>query len=200
MSLRVHSFKNAIWNKVILQRLSLYCYAFWLALAFLLLQEAQEPEANELSPCEGLQNHIVKRQRSSARKLECQRLHKKFSKLLNAVNVNGQVHQSLAVSNAIELFKLIFLSTSTEPEVSNLLAEILRRYSEHDLFAAFNYLREKRIMVNSFSGLAYFMLVLVCTFFIFQYVLSLNQLKHAFNTLCSLISVRTFVLMIIYSI
>ncbi|KAG5537641.1 hypothetical protein RHGRI_024928 [Rhododendron griersonianum] len=47
-----------------------------------------------------------------------------------------------------ELFKLTFLSTSTAPGLPNLLAEMLRCYSEHDLFAAFNYLRDKKIMVG----------------------------------------------------
>jgi len=63
-------------------------------------------------------------------------------------NVYGQVNESLAISNAVELFKLVFLSTSTGPQPPNLLADILHRYSEHDLFAAFNYLREKKIMVR----------------------------------------------------
>jgi len=79
------------------------------------------------------------------------RLHQKFIKLLNeGVNVSRRVYESLAVSNAVELFKLVFLSTSAASAVPNLLAEILRRYSQHDLFAAFNYLRENKIMVSSF--------------------------------------------------
>ncbi|THG08515.1 hypothetical protein TEA_002148 [Camellia sinensis var. sinensis] len=77
------------------------------------------------------------------------RLPRKYSKLLNeGIGVSRRAHESLAVSNAAELFKLVFLSTSTAPEVPKLLAETLRRYSEHDLFAAFNYLREKKIMVG----------------------------------------------------
>ncbi|KAH7865207.1 hypothetical protein Vadar_003673 [Vaccinium darrowii] len=67
-------------------------------------------------------------------------------------SVSRWAHESVAVSKAAELFKLIFLSTSTAPEVPNLLAETLRRYSEHDLFAAFNYLREKKIMVGGSGG------------------------------------------------
>lgn len=59
------------------------------------------------------------------------------------------MHESVAVANAAELFKLIFLSKSKAPEAPTLLAETLRRYSEHDLCAAFNYLREKKIMVSS---------------------------------------------------
>lgn len=60
------------------------------------------------------------------------------------------MYKSVAISNAVELFKLIFLSTSTAPAVPNRLAKILRHYSEHDLFAAFNYLRERRFMVRLF--------------------------------------------------
>ncbi|MCD7452654.1 hypothetical protein HAX54_017714 [Datura stramonium] len=45
--------------------------------------------------------------------------------------------------NHEELFKLIFLCSSKSPLVPTLLAETLRRHSEHDLFAAFNYLRDK---------------------------------------------------------
>ncbi|KAM7507611.1 hypothetical protein LguiA_018064 [Lonicera macranthoides] len=85
----------------------------------------------------------------SGRKLTCHRLPRKYIKLLNeGISVSRRVYESLAVSNAAELFKLVFLSTSTAPEVPNLLAETLRRYSEHDLFAAFHYLREKKIMIG----------------------------------------------------
>ncbi|XP_042053544.1 uncharacterized protein LOC121798547 [Salvia splendens] len=63
-----------------------------------------------------------------------------------------QMHESVAVANAVELFKLIFLSKSKAPETPTLLAKTLRRYSEHDLCAAFNYLREKKIMIGGGSG------------------------------------------------
>lgn len=69
-------------------------------------------------------------------------------KILNGRHASKEVFESLAVSNAVELFKLVFLSTSTTREVPNLLAENLRRYSEHDLFSAFSHLREKKIMVS----------------------------------------------------
>ncbi|KAJ7951536.1 putative B-block-binding subunit of tfiiic protein [Quillaja saponaria] len=98
-------------------------------------------------PNEVVQNHGRRRQKIPAQRLRRDRVNKKINKLSNdGVNVNTQVYQSLAISNAVELFKLIFLSSSTAAEVPNLLAEILRRYSEHDLFAAFNYLRMKKIM------------------------------------------------------
>lgn len=73
----------------------------------------------------------------------------KYIKILNErADVNGRAYRSLAVSNAVELFKLVFLNASTAPEVPNMLAETLQRYSEDDLFAAFNYLRVAKIMVN----------------------------------------------------
>ena len=75
-------------------------------------------------------------------------LHRRLMKILNGRHVSKEVFESLAVSNAVELFKLVFLSTSTALEVPNLLAENLRRYSEHDLFSAFSHLREKKIMVS----------------------------------------------------
>ncbi|XP_078447120.1 uncharacterized protein LOC144716005 [Wolffia australiana] len=56
------------------------------------------------------------------------------------------VRDSLSIANAVELFKLIFLSTSTVPEVRSLLAETLNRYSEADLTMAFNYLKEMKLM------------------------------------------------------
>ncbi|XVF25204.1 hypothetical protein REPUB_Repub13aG0193100 [Reevesia pubescens] len=81
------------------------------------------------------------------------RFHQKLVKLWNVGNgVGRQVHESLAVSSAVELFKLVFLSTSTAAPFPNLLAETLRRYSEHDLFAAFSYLRDRKIMIGGTCG------------------------------------------------
>uniref|UniRef100_A0A161ZTH2 Uncharacterized protein n=1 Tax=Daucus carota subsp. sativus TaxID=79200 RepID=A0A161ZTH2_DAUCS len=72
-----------------------------------------------------------------------------YIKFLNEWDdANGRAYRSLPVSNAVELFKLVFMNASTAPEVPNLLAETFRRYSEDDLFAAFNYLREAKIMVG----------------------------------------------------
>lgn len=102
-------------------------------------------------PRQDVHNHNGMLQKTFARKSR-HRVHRKFIKLLNeGVSVGRQVYESLAVSNAVELFKLVFLSTSTAPAIPNLLAEILRRYSQHDLFAAFNYLRENKIMVSFVS-------------------------------------------------
>ncbi|KAA8541644.1 hypothetical protein F0562_022796 [Nyssa sinensis] len=113
--------------------------------------ESHDPQGTELvssSTREEIQNHGG-RNKVSGRRSSWHRLPGKYTKLLNeGVNVNRRVYESLAVSNASELFKLVFLSTSMDPEVPYLLAETLRRYSERDLFAAFNYLREKKIMVR----------------------------------------------------
>lgn len=62
--------------------------------------------------------------------------------------ISKRLYESVAVASAAELFKLIFLCSSKSPLVPTLLAETLRRYSEHDLFAAFNYLRDKKVLVN----------------------------------------------------
>ncbi|WOG99122.1 hypothetical protein DCAR_0518470 [Daucus carota subsp. sativus] len=86
------------------------------------------------------------------------RLQRKYIKFLNGgADVSKQAFKSLAISNAVELFKLVFLNASTAPEVPTMLAETLRRYSEHDLFAAFNYLRDAKIMVGG-SGASPFVL------------------------------------------
>lgn len=113
------------------------------------LQDSQESElVASNSSCQDVENNGGSLQKITAKKSR-RRLNQKFIKLLNeGVNVSRQVYESLAVSNAVELFKLVFLSSSTAAEVPNLLAEILRRYSQHDLFAAFNFLRENKIMVS----------------------------------------------------
>ncbi|KAF8011494.1 hypothetical protein BT93_J1946 [Corymbia citriodora subsp. variegata] len=82
-------------------------------------------------------------------KSSCRRFQRKFIRLWNdGGHVSGHICESLAVSNAVELFKLVFLNSSTAPEVPSLLAESLRRYSQHDLFSAFSYLREKKILIG----------------------------------------------------
>ncbi|XP_010033740.2 uncharacterized protein LOC104422989 [Eucalyptus grandis] len=82
-------------------------------------------------------------------KSSCRRLQRKFIRLWNdGGHVSGHICESLAVSNAVELFKLVFLNSSTATEVPSLLAESLRRYSQHDLFSAFSYLREKKILIG----------------------------------------------------
>ncbi|KAI9102884.1 hypothetical protein K1719_023323 [Acacia pycnantha] len=115
--------------------------------------EGYDVQENEVTPSvipsECIQSHHGKNLAFSSQRSCRRRLDKKFIRFFGVrANVNQQVHESLAVSNLVELFKLVFLSTSTNPQASNLLADILRRYSEHDLFAAFNYLREKKIMIG----------------------------------------------------
>ncbi|KAL4560145.1 hypothetical protein LXL04_032294 [Taraxacum kok-saghyz] len=89
------------------------------------------------------------RREGSGRRSRKRCLPKSYDMLMNrGKGFSTQTYKSLAVSNAIELFKLIFLSSGKAPGVPNLLAETLRRYSEHDLFTAFNYLRDKKFMVR----------------------------------------------------
>ncbi|KAJ7963245.1 B-block binding subunit of TFIIIC [Quillaja saponaria] len=96
-----------------------------------------------------VQNHGGRQKKIAAQRSRKNHVNRKIIKLLNdGDNVNRKVYKSLAISNAVELFKFIFLSTSTAQEVPNLLAETPRHYSEHDLFAAFNYLREKKVMTG----------------------------------------------------
>ncbi|KAL0341843.1 UNVERIFIED_CONTAM: hypothetical protein Scaly_1846900 [Sesamum calycinum] len=104
-----------------------------------------DPENNEDDDFEGCGGGA----KASSRRSSSQQLPRKYLKLLNkGASVSRRMHESVAIANAAELFKLIFLSKSTAPEVPALLAETLRRYSEHDLFAAFSYLREKKIMIG----------------------------------------------------
>ncbi|XP_077214427.1 uncharacterized protein LOC143849324 isoform X2 [Tasmannia lanceolata] len=104
---------------------------------------------------EGMHNHVERRHKgSSGRRSSCHRFPRKFFKLLNNENisVDQKVFESVAVSNVVELLKVVFLSASAAPEVSTLLTEILRRYSEHDLRAAFKYLKEKKFMVTGYGS------------------------------------------------
>ncbi|XP_071729447.1 uncharacterized protein [Rutidosis leptorrhynchoides] len=81
-----------------------------------------------------------------------------YAMLMNKVKGFGtRAYKSLAVSNAMELFKLVFLNTAKTPEVPNMLAETLRRYSEPDLLTSFNYLRDRNFMVRG-NGNSHFVL------------------------------------------
>ncbi|KAF7084986.1 hypothetical protein CFC21_088487 [Triticum aestivum] len=56
--------------------------------------------------------------------------------------------KSLAVANAIELLKLVFLSTSSGSEVQASLATTLQLYSQSEIVAAFSFLSEKKFTVS----------------------------------------------------
>uniref|UniRef100_A0A0E0L5X7 Uncharacterized protein n=1 Tax=Oryza punctata TaxID=4537 RepID=A0A0E0L5X7_ORYPU len=58
------------------------------------------------------------------------------------------VCKSLAVANALELLKLVFLSTSSGPEVQASLTATFQLYSEREIFTAFSFLRERNFMVT----------------------------------------------------
>ncbi|XP_057247650.1 uncharacterized protein LOC104904960 isoform X2 [Beta vulgaris subsp. vulgaris] len=101
------------------------------------------------SPSE-FDNDSEKQQVGSSRRSRRHRLTQKFvMHLKEGVSITRRMNQSLAVSCAVELFKLVFLTNSKSEEMPNLLAETLCCYSEHDLFSAFDYLRQKKILVGS---------------------------------------------------
>ncbi|CAM0906676.1 unnamed protein product [Alopecurus aequalis] len=56
--------------------------------------------------------------------------------------------KSLAVANAIELLKLVFLSTSSGSEVQASLMATLQLYSECEIVTAFSFLNEKKFTVS----------------------------------------------------
>uniref|UniRef100_A0ACD5ZHU9 Uncharacterized protein n=1 Tax=Avena sativa TaxID=4498 RepID=A0ACD5ZHU9_AVESA len=56
--------------------------------------------------------------------------------------------KSLAVANAIELLKLVFLSTSSGSEVQASLTATLQLYSESEIVTAFSFLNEKKFTVS----------------------------------------------------
>ncbi|KAL3735999.1 hypothetical protein ACJRO7_025022 [Eucalyptus globulus] len=75
-------------------------------------------------------------------------LHKKHTKPSNnRRKVSRKVHRSVAVSNAVELLKLVLLSPLREDGLLNQSAELLRQFSNDELFAAFSYLSEKKFMI-----------------------------------------------------
>ncbi|GJN13382.1 hypothetical protein PR202_gb00076 [Eleusine coracana subsp. coracana] len=56
------------------------------------------------------------------------------------------LRKSLATANALELLKLVFLSTSSGSDVQASLASTLQLYSESEIFTAFSFLKEKNFM------------------------------------------------------
>lgn len=77
------------------------------------------------------------------------RIPKKVQKLLQNEDLSTEklVHKSVAVANAVELIKLVFLNSSADTEVPKVLVDTLRRYNEFDVFAAFNFLRAHGLVV-----------------------------------------------------
>ncbi|XP_024973225.1 uncharacterized protein LOC112511735 isoform X3 [Cynara cardunculus var. scolymus] len=78
---------------------------------------------------------------------------KGYGMLMNGGNgFRTQTYITLAVSNAIELLKIVCLSPKARnllPKTAqDLLAETTRLYSEHDMHTAVNYLRERNFMVK----------------------------------------------------
>lgn len=77
------------------------------------------------------------------------RIPKKVQKLLQNEDLSTEklVHKSVAVANAVELIKLVFLNSSADTEVPKVLVDTLRHYNEFDVFAAFNFLRAHGLVV-----------------------------------------------------
>lgn len=58
------------------------------------------------------------------------------------------IWKSLAVANALELLKLVFLSKSSGSNVQASLAATLQLYSESEIFTAVSFLKEKKFLVS----------------------------------------------------
>ncbi|EEE64746.1 hypothetical protein OsJ_19602 [Oryza sativa Japonica Group] len=58
------------------------------------------------------------------------------------------VCKSLAVANALELLKMVYLSTSSGPEVQASLTATFKLYSEREIFTAFCFLRDRNFTVT----------------------------------------------------
>ncbi|GLT49718.1 hypothetical protein SLA2020_232560 [Shorea laevis] len=107
---------------------------------------------------ESLKSPGIGGRKDSSRRSRYRRFHQKLIKFWNdGGRVGRRVYESLAVSNAVELLKLVFLSTTKAPALPNVLEGTLRRYSEHDLFAAFSYLRDRKIMIGGSGGQPFFL-------------------------------------------
>ncbi|CAI0447514.1 unnamed protein product [Linum tenue] len=105
------------------------------------------------TPSGNLQNLGHGKRSESRKRLKHHKLQERFMKCLNeSSGVDIQLSKSVAISNAVELLKLVFLSSSTLPDLQNMLGETLRHYSEHDLFAAFSYLRANKILIGGNGG------------------------------------------------
>ncbi|ESQ28334.1 hypothetical protein EUTSA_v10017997mg [Eutrema salsugineum] len=113
-------------------------------------------EGSEMVPpamdSEDIQNVSVDQVKETSRRSGHYRPHQTFKPLDENDNGSIQVRKSLAVSTAVELLKLVFLSMPTAPGMPNLLEDTLRRYSERDLFTAYSYLRDKKILVGGSGG------------------------------------------------
>ncbi|XP_030525245.2 uncharacterized protein LOC115737322 isoform X2 [Rhodamnia argentea] len=97
---------------------------------------------------EDINHHTLGRYKDSVDQSNSCHLHKKHTKLSNnRRKVSRKVHRSVAVSNAVELLKLVLLSPLREDGVLNQSAELLRQFSNDELFAAFSYLSEKKFMI-----------------------------------------------------
>ncbi|XP_074561147.1 uncharacterized protein LOC141817287 isoform X2 [Curcuma longa] len=117
------------------------------------------PESTEheiVSECDGNKslNHISRHQKvnvvsTSPNRSSSRHSRGSIAKILNSryIMMKRKVCESLAASNAVELLKLVFLNTSASAEAQSSLGVTLQLYSEHEIFAAFNFLKEKNFLV-----------------------------------------------------
>ncbi|CAN6690450.1 unnamed protein product [Malus baccata var. baccata] len=106
--------------------------------------EEYDPQGSELIVPSVPSDEIQNDSRGICAQRCIQHLHQNFFKLLHEGVVSAPVYKSWAV----EIFKLVFLSTITARGEQNLPAEIQQRYSERDLLAALDYLRDNKIVVG----------------------------------------------------
>uniref|UniRef100_K7MNA6 Uncharacterized protein n=1 Tax=Glycine max TaxID=3847 RepID=K7MNA6_SOYBN len=92
------------------------------------IRESQEnEEITSAIPCDNIQSH-GKPHTFSAQRSRRRRLDKNFTRFLNnMVNVYGQVNESLAISNVVELFKLMTFFGDTHSMIYLLLLTIFKR-------------------------------------------------------------------------
>ncbi|CAN8292862.1 unnamed protein product [Cochlearia groenlandica] len=100
---------------------------------------------------EDVQNVSADRIKDTSRRSGHCRLHQNSKPSDEKDNVSIHVRKSLAVSTAVELVKLVFLSMPTAPGMPNLLQDTLQRCSKGELYTATNYLRDRKYLVGGSS-------------------------------------------------
>jgi general transcription factor 3C polypeptide 1 len=67
--------------------------------------------------------------------------------VMNWMTSEEMVQRSLGVANAVELVKLVLLNASESTDVPLSMVNALRRCEESHVFAAFNFLRNRELVV-----------------------------------------------------
>jgi hypothetical protein len=79
------------------------------------------------------------------------RSHENVIKFNEAEITKRGVCKSLAISNALELLKVFFLSSSSGSEVQATLTATFQLYSEREILTAVSFLREKNFLVSTLN-------------------------------------------------